>query len=175
VTSFREYRRLAAEGKTPDAEEITLPREVRPYQGRRAGIVSRTIANSIDFGVMVVSVAVGYLCWVGFWFLLNPTTFTWPTVNFGLLLLVGFGFLFCYFAIVWATVGRSYGDHLMGLRVVNFRGDRLRWGGAILRSAFCVAVPLGLFWVMVSRENRSLQDMVLRTSVIYDWQVNPNH
>ena len=31
--------------------------------------------------------------------------------------------------------------------------------------------PVGLFWVAFSRENRSLQDVVLRTSVIHDWLI----
>jgi hypothetical protein len=31
--------------------------------------------------------------------------------------------------------------------------------------------PIGLLWVAVSRENRSAQDLALRTSVIYDWQL----
>ena len=29
---------------------------------------------------------------------------------------------------------------------------------------------IGLLWVALSRENRSVQDLVLRTSVVYDWQ-----
>jgi len=30
-----------------------------------------------------------------------------------------------------------------------------------------------LFWVVVSRENRSAADVLLRTSVIYDWAATP--
>jgi uncharacterized RDD family membrane protein YckC len=58
----------------------------------------------------------------------------------------------------------------MGLRVVSYRGGRMTLPGALLRAVFCAAVPIGLLWVAVSRENRSLQDVVLRTSVVYDWQ-----
>ena len=57
----------------------------------------------------------------------------------------------------------------MGLRVVNFRGEHQRWGGAAVRSLFCTTFPIGLLWVIVSGANRSVQDVVLRTSVIYDW------
>jgi len=74
-----------------------------------------------------------------------------------------------YFTASWATVGRTYGDHLLGLRVLNFRGERLRWTGAFVRAVFCVVLPIGLYWVLVSTTNRSLQDTVLRTSVLYDW------
>ena len=44
---------------------------------------------------------------------------------------------------------------------------------ALLRAVFNVVFPLGLAWVVVSRQNRSIQDVVLRTSVIYDWDVRP--
>jgi hypothetical protein len=44
---------------------------------------------------------------------------------------------------------------------------------ALVRAAFCVIFPIGLLWVLFSGQNRSLQDLVLRTSVIYDWDVRP--
>jgi uncharacterized RDD family membrane protein YckC len=55
--------------------------------------------------------------------------------------------------------------------VVNLHGGRLRVSVALLRAAFCVVFPVGLFWVAFSRENRSLQDIVFRTSVIHDWLI----
>jgi uncharacterized RDD family membrane protein YckC len=61
----------------------------------------------------------------------------------------------------------------MGIRVVNFRGRRLRPLGAALRASFCLLFLPGLFWVAVSGGNRSLQDTVLRTQVIYDWTRRP--
>jgi hypothetical protein len=45
----------------------------------------------------------------------------------------------------------------------------MHWAGGALRAAFCVAFAVGVFWVLVSSSNRSVQDVVLRTSVIYDW------
>jgi hypothetical protein len=36
-----------------------------------------------------------------------------------------------------------------------------------VRAVLCVIFPVGLLWVLVSQENRSAQDLVLRTSVIY--------
>jgi hypothetical protein len=44
-----------------------------------------------------------------------------------------------------------------------------RVGGALLRAVLCVLFPIGLFWVAVSRANRSAQDVVLRYAVVYDW------
>jgi uncharacterized RDD family membrane protein YckC len=77
--------------------------------------------------------------------------------------------MFVYLTLSWVTTGRTYGDHLLGLRVVNARNQRLRLAGAALRAAFCMFFPIGLLYAAVSRTNRSLQDIVLRTSVIYDW------
>ena len=58
----------------------------------------------------------------------------------------------------------------MGLRVVNLRRPAAGTAG-VPASMFCVVFPVGLFWVAFSRENRSLQDVVLRTSVIHDWLI----
>jgi uncharacterized RDD family membrane protein YckC len=63
----------------------------------------------------------------------------------------------------------------MGLRVVNGRGRRMRPWTAVLRAGFCVLFPIGLFWVVVSPQNRSVQDVVLRTQVRYDWAVRMNN
>ena len=66
--------------------------------------------------------------------------------------------------------GRTYGCHVLGLRVVSYRGSRMRPLGALLRAVFCVFFPIGLLWCAASRANRSVQDVVLRTSVVYDWE-----
>ena len=85
--------------------------------------------------------------------------------------LYGYFLNWLYWTVCWATSGRTIGNLVMGLRVVNFRGQHQRWGGSAVRSLFCTTVPIGLLWVIVSGANRSAQDVVLRTSVIYDWVV----
>ena len=62
--------------------------------------------------------------------------------------------LFTYFTTSWATTGRTYGNHLMGLRVVNYRGERMRWAGAAVRAVFCLVFPIGLYWAVVSHEQQ---------------------
>ena len=86
---------------------------------------------------------------------------------------VGCLLLTLYLAVSWMGNGRTYGDHVMGLRVVNRQGRRLHPLAALARAALYVIFPIGLLWVLVSGQNRSLQDLVLRTSVIYDWEVHP--
>ena len=146
-----------------------VPREARPIQGLRAGIVTRTAANAIDFAVIAGVLLAGYAGWCAWRFLIDPAAFSSPEPPFAAVLVCGGILLFVYFAVAWATTGRTYGDHLLGLRVVNFRGERMRWAGAVVRAAFCVAFPIGLYWSVVSPTNRSVQDTVLRTSVLYDW------
>ncbi len=78
-----------------------------------------------------------------------------------------------YLTACWTASGRTYGDHLLGLRVVGWRGRRLRPVGALLRAVLCVLFPVGLFWILLSPENRSVQDVLLRSSVVYDWSRTP--
>ena len=147
-----------------------LPREARPYQGRRAGVVTRFLAAAIDGVVVCLVLAAGYAGFAGVLFLFDPRGFTFPDAKLVFSMVAGFAVLVVYLTVAWWLSGRSYGCLVMGLRVVNHRGERLRFTGAFVRALFCAALPVGLLWVAVSRENRSVQDLVLRTSVIYDWQ-----
>ena len=138
-------------------------------QGRRAGLVTRALANALDALVVVLLLAGGYLVVAAAKFLISPASFRFPSPSFALILLLGGAVMAVYFALSWAVAGRTYGDEVLGLRVVNFRGERMLWAGAAVRAVFCVVFPIGLLWVLASSRNRSVQDVVLRTSVIYDW------
>lgn len=153
-----------------------LPREARPYQGQRAGLVTRFVAAVVDGLVVALVLLVGYagLCIV--LFMLDPRSFTFPDLELVVSLASGFIILVVYLTIAWWISGRTYGCLLMGLRVVGFRGENMRLVGALVRAVLCAIFPIGLLWIAFSRENRSAQDMLLRTSVIYDWQPKaPNH
>jgi uncharacterized RDD family membrane protein YckC len=160
----------APTGATPPPYLVDpVPREARPFQRRRAGIVTRTAANIVDSVVVAGALVAGYVVWCAARFLIKPTQFTFPAPPY-LAVLAAFAIvIFAYFTVSWATTGRTYGNHLLGLRVVSFRGERLRWPAAVVRAAFCVLLPIGLYWAVVSATNRSVQDTVLRTSVLYDW------
>jgi uncharacterized RDD family membrane protein YckC len=85
-------------------------------------------------------------------------------------LTVTLGVLILYLTVAWWFGGRTYGDLVMGLRVVTRNGGPVHLVVALLRAVACVLFPLGLLWVAFSRDLRSVQDVVLRTSVVYDWQ-----
>lgn len=146
-----------------------VPPEGRPYQGHRAGVVSRTVANSVDFVVVALVVAVGYGGISAVLFLWSPSDFAFPSVRGTVLLALAGLVMGTYLTLSWFTTGRTYGDHLFGLRVVDHRGERLSLLAAAARAGMCVLLPIGLLWVAVSRSNRSVQDVLLRTSVVYDW------
>lgn len=168
MTSFREFREREGGIDPASLVQMTLPPSARSFQGQRAGFPTRALACFID---LLIVIGAMFLLWFGLWLLslvFDPGVDT-STPGAGALVLVGYGFMWAYWTLAWATTGRSIGAWIMGIRVVNFRGSRMSWPGAALRSAFCVGFPFGLLWVIISRRNRSVQDLVLRTNVIYDW------
>jgi uncharacterized RDD family membrane protein YckC len=158
---------------TVDHRLSAIPPPARVLQGRRAGLITRLLANTVDFCVVTVIVAAGYAAVAAVRFLWNSRTFTFPAPGFGPLVIAGSILMVLYLTACWIASGRTYGDHLLGLRVVGWRGRGLRPVGALLRALLCVLFPIGLFWIVLSRENRSVQDVLLRSSVVYDWSRTP--
>jgi uncharacterized RDD family membrane protein YckC len=148
---------------------MTLSPSVRARQGSRAGVVSRTIAAGIDFVVIVLAQAALFGAIVGVLFLLSPRHFSWPSGLEWSFPAVGFFIAVPYLTFCWCSTGRSYGDALLGLRVISRDGRHLSVAVALLRAVICVLFPIGLFWSAISAANRSIQDVIVRSSVIHDW------
>ncbi len=138
---------------------------------RPAGIVTRVAAMGVDIAMVFVLATVIYLGVAGFMFIIAPTTFQWPNLPIFLTLSAQFALAVIYLTASWAMTGRTYGDTLLGLRVLDRRGRIPGWTLSFLRAVACAFFPIGLFWVVLSPERRSLQDVVLRTVVVYDWHV----
>lgn len=167
MTTFSEWQR--GEG-SHSAADYSIPEDARGFQGERAGFATRFLASCIDIAVIAV---VMFSIWLGIEIL--QLIFT-PGVEVdspraATLVVWGYLLMTLYWTVSWATTGRSIGARLMGVRVVNRKGERVRWLVALARAAFSVGFPIGLGWALVSRRNRSVQDVVLRTIVIYDWSV----
>jgi uncharacterized RDD family membrane protein YckC len=147
-----------------------LPPAAYEVQGRRAGVVTRTIVMVVDAAVVAATVGVVYLAWAVLRFMRRPVRFSWPTVTYGWLIVIALVVCVLYLTVTWSTTGRSVGKRLLGLRVVARDGERLHLIRAFLRALTCTLFPLLLYWAAISSQNRSVQDLVLRTSVVYDWR-----
>ncbi|MFJ9037230.1 RDD family protein [Streptomyces sp. NPDC102406] len=138
-------------------------------QGRRAGIVSRTVADVIDLGLVSAFCGAALLLYAVGDYVLTGAPFTLPSpprpVGAAAAPLIAVGYL----TGCWTVAGRTPGKQCAGLRVVRASGDPLTTGRALLRAVLCVLLPIGLCWVVLSRRNASLQDLVVRTAVLYDW------
>lgn len=150
-------------------DSVRVPPVARGYQGHRAGIVTRFAAAVIDFLVLVGLVAALYGVVIGTAFIIRPGRTKWPDWFGWSLPGVAFVLGVLYLALSWSATGRSRGAAVLGLRVVNRHGERPGLLLATVRAAFYIVFPIGLFLCIFTRQKRSLQDVVLRTSVIYDW------
>jgi uncharacterized RDD family membrane protein YckC len=146
-----------------------VPAEVRPFQGRPAGVVSRLIADILDLVVLIVALVVCYLAINGVRFLWNAHGFRFSSVDRPVAFGVAAGLLIGYLAVSWATMGYTFGGRALGLRLVGRGGAPVGWGIAAVRALACALFPIGILWVAVSPAARSVQDVLLRTSVRYDW------
>jgi uncharacterized RDD family membrane protein YckC len=144
----------------------------RTLQGKRAGFVSRVAAAAID--VMIVFVvllaALGAYAVVDYLFTDDPLNFpdpgvVWNSVVFSVLLVT-------VLTLAWSGSGRTLGNAAVGLRVLTESGNRPTWRRALLRAMIVVYIPaISMLWILVSRKNAGLHDLVCRTAVIYDWRV----
>jgi uncharacterized RDD family membrane protein YckC len=139
-----------------------------PPRTGNAGVVSRTVACAIDAGVLLVLLGAGYLALAGIVFAADPLGFTFPAPPRAATGAAAAAALVAYLAESWTTSGRTYGDHVLGLRVVDRQGHPPRLGRALTRAVLCALLPVGLAWIVVSARRLSIQDVLLGTAVIYD-------
>ena len=147
-----------------------LPRDARPYQGRRAGLVTRMAAAALDGVVVVLVLLVAYGALAVYALPGRPARVHLPGRRPAVQPDRGV-----------RRAGRlpdprlaAHRPHLRRPGHGAARGERPRSstsvGRVVREGGLLRCVPIGLLWVAVSRENRSVQDVVLRTSVVYDWQ-----
>ena len=168
MTTFSQW--LRGEGKAASATDLALPEAARVFQGDRAGFPTRLVACIIDLA-LVATVMFGVWLAISILQLIFTPGVEIDPPSIGTLVACGYGLALLYWMASWATSGRSLGAWVMGVRVVNRKGNRVSWPMSFVRAAFCVTFPFGLLWAIFSKRNRSLQDIALRTIVIYDWYV----
>ncbi len=143
MTSFSEYKRRVDAGEPGLDVDSSVPKDARPYQGHRAGFVSRALAAIIDVGIVIALVfTVNLLVALVRVIIERVQGATLP--QFGWSVAVGFFLIWLGWTYAWGSTGRSIGMHIMGLKIVSYSGHRVRLPVAALRSVFCVFFPLGL-------------------------------
>jgi uncharacterized RDD family membrane protein YckC len=150
-----------------------IPREARPYQGATAGLLTRSIASLIDGVGVVGALLATYLGITGVRFLAHPVGFRFDDLPAIASVTVALIALVVYLSIAWSVTGRTYGDHVMGLRVVDRNGGKVPFRRALIRAVLSAVFPLGLLWCAASPSRRSVQDIIVRTAVVYDWSSRP--
>jgi uncharacterized RDD family membrane protein YckC len=142
-------------------------------QGRRAGFVSQALGAALDAAaIFVIDFAV--LAVFGFVrFLLTDKAYEMPqpgpSGNATLVFVIGVVLLWS----AWSGSGRAPGMAVLGLRVVGSDGRRLSSGRAFWRAVLGVlTLGLGLLWVLVSRKNKSLYDLICGSAVVYAWRAS---
>ncbi|MGH9090135.1 MAG: RDD family protein [Acidimicrobiales bacterium] len=157
----------------PPAPETTVGR-----QGNYAGAVSRLVAFAVDIGVIWLAYTVGAAALSLFTQLVTGHRFMFTQHQVaGAVVLVVWGFV--YFAYQWSLGGKTVGDALIGVQVVQADGAPVPPRRAVLRTLMLplsfVCFGLGLIGIVVQRERRALHDLIAGTAMVYDWDARAAH
>jgi len=143
----------------------------RDVQGQRAGFVSQALGGVLDWLAVMAVYFAGLVVYGFLRFLLTSQQFEIPQlggwVNGDLIFALGVFVLWS----AWSGSGRAPGMVVFGLRVVGDDGARLSSRRAFWRAVLVVAtLGIGLVFVLFSKRNRSIYDMICKSSVVYDWR-----
>jgi uncharacterized RDD family membrane protein YckC len=139
------------------------------FENQPAGIVTRALAAVIDMVVVLLLLGGLWAAVAAVVFLAKPSRFAVPSPPWSAVGSIAGVLAVLYLAVAWATTGRTVGAQVMGLRVRSRHGARLGWLRSIARAVAYVIFPLGLAWTIVDRHNRSVQDLIVASGVVYDW------
>lgn len=142
----------------------------RGLQGTRAGFPTRVTADFIDIGLIAVAY-VAMLVGLGIArYLVDGKSLSIPSPSPAVTLAVTWTIAGLYFFGAYVGTGRTVGKQLMGVRVVNTKGRRVRPLPALVRVLIVLylGVP-SMLWILISRKNAALHDIAARTAVLYDW------
>jgi uncharacterized RDD family membrane protein YckC len=147
-----------------------LPHVAEAFQGKPAGLVTRSVAAVIDLLVVAATMLAAYGGTVAVLFVWNPRSFSPPDASSLLTITTAYVFAVVYLTAGWWIAGRTYGCGVMGLRVVGRHGRKVSFPRAFVRAVVCSLVPIGLGWCAVDGGGRALHDLVAGTRVVYDWR-----
>ncbi|TNC29261.1 RDD family protein [Amycolatopsis alkalitolerans] len=131
-------------------------------------MVSRVLAAVVDLVVLALALGAGYLTVTGVVFAAAPARFAFPLPSQTVVEVTAAALAIAYLTGSWTATGRTIGDQALGLRVLSREGGSPHPLIALLRALCCLVFPIGLV-LAAGPARRSLADLVLRTSVVYDW------
>jgi uncharacterized RDD family membrane protein YckC len=141
-------------------------------QGHYAGSASRLAAYLID---LVVSSVIFELALTAISFVASIFTGHGISYHRGSIVvtIVYVLWQFVYFGFQWAADGSTLGMTLLGVRVVQADGTRLKpWRGWVRSLTFplgFLTLGLGFLGILVQREHRAVYDLIAGTAVVYAW------
>jgi uncharacterized RDD family membrane protein YckC len=141
---------------------------IQHLQGARAGFVSRVMANAIDWSIAILIEVLLYLL-VSVVIYLFTRNVGFPQPSKAVLLIAFWAIVVLYLTSGWAS-GATLGKRILGLRVTRLNGSVLGPRIAFVRALLCFAFLPGIVWVLFSKRNFSLQDLIVRSEVVYDWK-----
>jgi hypothetical protein len=145
----------------------SVPNQVARYWP--AGVVSRLLGAVLDTAAAAALTFLLYFCLAGLRFMIWPASFRWPQPSVLVSLVVGVSVAIVYLTTGWVTTGRSIGGSVLGYRVLSQGRELLGWPRATARAALYVLFPIGVMFAAVGPTRHSLQDKLLRSTVVYDW------
>lgn len=160
--------------------ELELPEEI-DLQVEVANVGSRTLAILVDIGIGALALFIVYGLTLIF---ARDVANDWLTrvssnALTTLLILLIFGFQWCYFNVFeWIWNGQTPGKRLLHLRVIKVDGSPVSWIDVLLRNLSRPVDTLGpmgligLLMIFVSRKGQRLGDLMGRTLVIHETQID---
>jgi len=143
----------------------------REMQGQRAGFVTRCLACAVDVGVVFVLYTAVLFGYAVIRFLVTSKPLQLPSPDTWIRIVLVAGVAIAYLVTSWTSTGRTIGAQVFGLCVVTERGELISTGRAIGRALLCVTIGgPSLVWVLVSRKNAAIHDLLCHTAVVYDWR-----
>ena len=88
-----------------------------------------------------------------------------------LILIVFFLVQVGYFVCFWAWRGQTPGKWIMRIKITQFDGSPIGWGGALLR--YCgyiisvLSIFIGFFWVALDNRRQGVHDKIAETFVVH--------
>jgi uncharacterized RDD family membrane protein YckC len=157
----------------PPSPERTVGR-----QGNYAGVVTRLVAFLLDILFIWALYTLAAAGISVFSQLLSGHTFNLDDHQLaGAIVLGVWGFV--YFAYQWSLNGKTLGDAILGIQVVQASGAPVRPSQAVIRTLILpfsiLFFYIGMIIIIVQRERRAVHDLIAGTAVVYEWDARAAH